>query len=356
MAPSGGIVRGMRVLMVLMTLLVGVLAPAIASGQEPLGVVDQTLGQFDRDSLRPAGPTIEVLEPHTGPALSPNGRRIALGVSSPGSPNLPGVGRVGLWLIDKTTMTVAHEVRTGIAAEEVVFPGVVAALLQNGDLVIVDPVSGRIRHRRALGWSSCAPAGIEVAGRGVLVSRIQSNGVDLAVVDANGRVRTKFVRVSTSATGCRRVQLVSNRGRAYIVGRRSIVSFNPATRKASSHAFSDLGRNRSAAVVPGGLAVASERGVRLYDTTTWHERWRNAQGTSVLASGSTVIASGRGYLRALGARTGRTRWRFPGNAEALAAGRVYALPEIRDIKTGAIRGTHPASLTAIRLVSIDGTR
>jgi outer membrane protein assembly factor BamB len=333
----------------IVALLVLALAPAGAAAQEPLGVVENTLGRFDRDSLRPVGPTISVGEPHTGPAVSRGGGRFALGVSSPGSAGLPGVGRVGLWIVDATAMTVTHEVRTGIAAEAVVYPGVVAALLQDGGLIVVDPDTGRIRRRRAIGYSSCAPPAVQAARRGIIVNQLRPGGAEVAVIEPTGQVHTVFVPMDTAAARCRRVSLVAGGDRAYIVGRDRIVALDPRTRRTRTHRLGGLGRERSAAAVPGGLAVASERGLRLIDTVTWKVRWRDTRTRSVLASGNTVIATGGG-VTAFDARTGRVRWRAPGRAAAVAAGRVYAQPGVLDLRTGARRGTHPTVTTAIRLV------
>jgi hypothetical protein len=69
-------------------------------------------------------------------------------------------------------MTITHEVRTGIAGEAVVYPGVVAALLQDGTLVVVDPDSGRIRSRRRVGYSSCAPQPFTRLGHGIVVNAL----------------------------------------------------------------------------------------------------------------------------------------------------------------------------------------
>jgi outer membrane protein assembly factor BamB len=325
-------------------------APAGARAQRPLGVVGNTLGRFDRDSLRPVGTTIAVAEPHTGPAIGPGGSRFALGVSSNGSPESPGTGRVGLWIVDSDAMRIVHEVRTGIAAEAVVFPGVVAALLQDGMLAVVDPGDGRIRSRRRVGYSSCAPPAVHAAGRGVLVNQLRANGAEVVVVEPDGTVRTLFVRIDSAAPACRRVALVSGGGRAYIVGRDRVVVLDPKTGRTTSHRLARLGRGRSAAAVPGGLAVASELGLRVYDTATWSVRWRDMRASSVLARGNTVIASRGDSVRSLDARSGRVRWRAKGRPATIAAGRVYAQPAVLDLGNGARRGTHPIPLTAIRIV------
>src|SRR4051812_18723463 len=110
------------------------IAPAAARAQTPVGIVENALGRFDRDTLQPAGPVVALREPHARPVFSPDGERFAVGLSKAGTSTTP---RIGLWIVDPDRMTVEREVHTGIAAEAVVYPGVVAALLQNGELLIV---------------------------------------------------------------------------------------------------------------------------------------------------------------------------------------------------------------------------
>jgi hypothetical protein len=117
------------------------IAPVTALAQTPLGIVENTLGRFDRDTLQPVGPTINLPEPHAAPVFAPDGERFAIGLSKAGVDRTP---RIGLWIVDPDQMTVVHEVHTGIAAEAVVYPGVVAALLQSGELLVVDPKNQRL--------------------------------------------------------------------------------------------------------------------------------------------------------------------------------------------------------------------
>jgi hypothetical protein len=171
----------------------------------------------------------------------------------------------------------------------------------------------------------------------------------VVVVEPEGQVHTLFVRIDTAAARCRQVALVSGGDRAYIVGRDRIGALDPKTRRSTTHRLADVGRERCAPAVPGGgLAVASERGLRLVDTTTWKVRRRDRAARSVLAGGNTVIATGRDVC-ALDARTGRARRRAPGHATAVAAGRVYAQPAVLDLRTGARCATHPVFTTAIRI-------
>lgn len=322
-------------------------APGGALAQQPLGLVDQTLAWRDRDTLAPAGPVIEVAEAHTAPVMGPGGRRFALGVSSPGEPGIPstGRGRVGLLVVDAQRLPVQRQVRAGIVAEAVVFPGMIGAVLQDGALLVVDPDNGRIVSRRHVGYSAGTPDGVHVAGRGVLVNEVRrGRGVEVVVVSASGRVRTRFVRLP----GVRRtVALTAGHGRAYIVGHRRIAVLDPTTLRVATRRFD--GTATSAAYADGALVVGGPRGLRLYDTTTWRALAQDEGSTHVYASGGTFIASGEGRVTAH-ARDGQALWRAAGNAVAVAAGRVYASPAVLDATTGERVGTHPQTHTVLRVV------
>ena len=309
-------------------------APASAAAQRPLGIVEHQLGRFDRDTLEPSGPMLDLPEPHARPVFAPDGERFAIGLSKAGAS-----GRIGLWIVDPDRMTVEHEVSTGIAAEAVVYPGAVGALLQNGVLLVVDPETGKIRSRRNVGYSNCAPEAVQAAGRGVIVNEVRGNGVEVAIVEPGGRVHALFVPLATPKGQCRHPALVAGGKRAYIVGREQVVALDPATRRFSTHRVA--GAPTSAATVPGGLAVAGPGGARVYDTATWRVRWHARGARSVLASGSTVIATGSD-VRARDARSGRSLWRASGGpALTIAAGRVYTRRAVLDLRTGEQVGTPP---------------
>jgi hypothetical protein len=333
---------------------------APAAARDPLGVVEQTLGRFDPDTLTPVGASITVGEPHTGPVLSPSADRFAMGVSANPGPNAGPGGRVGLWIVDPARMRVEHAVQTGIAAEAVAYPGVVAALLQNGRLITVDPRTGSIARRWPIGYSSCAPPAVTVARRGVFVNEIRASGlVEMAFVDADGTLHTKTVQLGGGWTSsCRSAPLVADpaRRRVYVVGPRNVAVVDVATRRATLRPIGDVSTHRTAALVPGGgLAVAGGHGLRVLDTRTWATRWRDVAARSVLVSGRTVLASGGG-VRARAAADGRVRWRLAviGAAGAAAAGRVYVNTRqdvrILDLATGRRVGSHPTVYTDIKLI------
>jgi hypothetical protein len=312
------------------------IAPATALAQAPLGIVEGTLGRFDRNTLQPVGPTLDLPEPHARPVFAPDGERFAIGLSKAGAGD---TGRIGLWIVDPDQMTVEHEVHTGIAAEAVAFPGVVAALLQSGELLVVDPRTGSIRSRRGIGRTSCAPEAVQVPRRAVIVNEVRADEVEVTIVEADGRVHTLSVPLKSPDRHCRKVGVAADKTRVYITGTERVIELDPVTRRVTTHRAAG---GTGAAIVPGGLAIAGPRGVSVVDTTTWKSRWRDRSARSVLTSGATVIATGSD-VRARDARTGRLRWRARGQALAVAAGRLYAQPAVLDLRTGERVGTHPPS-------------
>ena len=66
-------------------------------------------------------------------------------------------GRIGIRVLDLGTFQVVSDIETGIAAEALGWlePDRLAAFLQSGDVVVVDPLSGQELSREALGAVSC---------------------------------------------------------------------------------------------------------------------------------------------------------------------------------------------------------
>ncbi|HEY6892042.1 MAG TPA: hypothetical protein VI300_29840, partial [Solirubrobacter sp.] len=310
----------------------------------PLGIVEQTFGHFDRDTLAPIAPSLPLPEPHARPVFSPDERRLALGLSAPGA---GGNGRVGVWIVDPAHVKVLHAVETGIAAEAVVYPGVVAALLQNGQLAIIDPESGKIRSRKAVGRTSCAPEAVQTKDRGVIVNEIRGDEVEVTIVDPRGAVHTLRLPFKTAQRTCRKVGLAADATRAYVTTAHRIAAIDPVTRHVETVRFTG---GTDADVVPGGLAIAGTQGLAVVDTSTWKTRWRDRSARNVQTAANTVIGTGARKITARDARTGRVLWRKPGSAQAVAAGRVYAQPAVLDLATGEQVGTHPEVFSAIRFV------
>jgi hypothetical protein len=319
-------------------------APAAAvAAPRPVGVVGETLGRFDRDSLALSGEGTPVLEPHAPGVLSPDGRRVAMGLSM--APPAGVSGRIGLWIVDSKTLHVVHAVPTGIAAEQVAYPGVVAALLQSGALVVVNPDTGEITHRYELHTGSiCTARPASYPGGAVFL--LAGSPLRLANVDAAGRVHIVTLGRLRSAN-CSSFALAVDpaRRQAYVAAGDKVAEVALATRHVRYHAVrgSRTGR-RVARWVPGaGLAVAGGGKLRLLDPRTWRTRWSVPGATGVAVTGTSVLAVGDG-VRAY-SYSGRLRYRaLRGetiDALELAAGRAYAQSlqhvTVLDAATGAVR-------------------
>lgn len=331
-----------------------------ASAQQPLGVVGETLGRFDPDTLEPVGPAIEVGEAHAAPAPSPEGDRFAMGVSESAPPGATSSRRVGLWIVDAGRMEVVHRVQTGIAVEAVAYPGVIAGLAQDGSLLVVDGETGAIVRRRRVGWSHCAPGAVEVGGVAVFVNQVHARAAELATVDAAGRIRTARIALRGGPRvrgGCRRAELVADarRGRVLVVGGSQIAAVDVTSLRVRRHAIGDRAADRTAALLPGDLlAVAGTRGLRVLDLRTWRLRWRDRAARYVDADGSTVLAVGRSRVRGRDAATGRPRWSARGETIFVAAeaGRAYVQGtrnvRVLDLTSGREVARRPPIFTRIR--------
>jgi hypothetical protein len=238
---------------------------------------------------------------------------------------------------------------TGVAAEAVVYPGVVAALLQNGQLVVVDPATGKIRSRRQIGWASCAPEAVQTRDRGVIVNAVRRDQVEVTIVDPRGRLHTLRLPLKTPKRNCRKVGLAANGTHAYVTGGNGVAEIDPVSRHVNITRVA--GGGTVAAVVPGGVAMAGPAGLTVIDTRTWKTRWRDRSARSVQASGATVLGTGGGTVKARDASNGRLLWRASGSVQAVAAGRVYAQPAVLDLATGERVGTHPLVYSAIRFAT-----
>jgi hypothetical protein len=324
----------------------GLAVLALAAGL--LGSFDHDLGRRDADTLEPIGPRLEIAEPHARGVLSPDGDRLALGVSESAATSGP---RVGLWIVAPDTMRVVHRVGTGIAAEAVAYPGVVAALLQNGVLVTVDPRTGGIVRRKRLGTEACFPhpaasypggAAFAVVGAG--------RQVRLALVGARGRVRViRLGRLRPGARcGAAGLAVDPVRRRAFVAAGSRVAEVALGSLRTRYHATGGpSGGRRTAAWLPGvGLAVAGP-GLRVFGARGWRVRWRDRRAESVEAIGDAVVAAGGGRIRVF-ERDGRRRFtvRSPGHPfTEVAAGRLYVGSggslRVFDLASGAVRARHP---------------
>jgi hypothetical protein len=169
------------------------------------------------------GPSVVVHEYHDARSFSPDGSRLAIGMSAPGP-----FARIGLQILDVAGRTVARSVATGIAAEAVawVAPQRIVALLASGDVVVVDADSGAIAARHRLpAPRQCGNQPIAIAGdRAVLLlgRAGAARPVRLVVARADGSIRAVTldgVRVGSRGFACKQTGLAVDpvAGRAYVV-------------------------------------------------------------------------------------------------------------------------------------------
>jgi hypothetical protein len=164
------------------------------------------LARFGPVSLRRLSPQIEIGEYHRTWSISPDGRQLALGVSagsaSATQPPRPLRRRIGIYIVDLETMKLVGELQTGVAAVAVEWlgPRLLAAALQRGGTVFLDPRTGRIVRRwRAFSFpDASAPARdglvllfpkVREAGASAPLIRV-SGPPRLAIVDAGGRLQS----------------------------------------------------------------------------------------------------------------------------------------------------------------------
>jgi hypothetical protein len=354
----------------------GAARPWLIAATTVLGLVSGDLGRFQPDRLTPIGPRVSVAEPHAPGVLSPDGDRLAIGLSKSPEAGTPFRGRVGLAILDPATMRVLHEVQTGIAAEQVGFPGPVAAMLQGGDLVIVDPERGVVERRfRGIGGDcSTMQRPAATPGRAVFTTVGASGRVRIVVVGRRGGVRTaRLARLRVRGPRCGVPVAADAVGdRAFVVVGPLVAEVALDTLRTRYRRVPSLERRcgsedtctdaRTAAWVPGtGLAVAGETisagcgqrrralGLVVLDRRLRHVRWRDTRASAVAASRGRVLALGdgiRGYDPDGRRRFTALRGKAVLEAE-IVAGRAYVSScrnlVVLDAHTGARRSRHPGS-------------
>jgi hypothetical protein len=291
------------------------------SGQET------TLSRLDPVSLAPRDPQTVVPEWHNGYDIAPDGRQAVFTVSSNGLPSTPGTGRVGVRVVDLTTMQAAVEFRTGVAASALAWlsPRRIVAHVQGGRVFLLDPATGAARMTGTTATDCIDPPGKGSTAR-LLVMAL---GRKLSTVDKHGRVRS--VSLPGMDDECFRPGFALDRGRnrAYVFddGRRA-AEVDLHRMRAGFTAMPDLDAN-GVAYTKGLLlgedrvAAAHEnrrgmpRGVEVIDFARHTRRLIDpAAGQAVLA-GSLLLAfdgrfpvspGGSTGLRAFG-RDGRLRFR-----------------------------------------------
>lgn len=318
----------MRFLIALVLLAV----PASANAQ--IGMVEQTLARYDLDTLLPVGPRLTILEPHTGPVLSPDRRLLAIGVSQPGAR--------GLLIVDRATMRPLHRLNLNGASPSIVYPGVVAAAPNDGDrMAVIDPETGRILSRPSLQTFGCDPQGLTIGRRGVFVGALTPGGkVRVTIVGARGRVRRLQISLGTAArTRCSGAKAARAGNRVLIAGPAAVAVLDPATRRVTRHVVPRLGAVRDAEAVPGGLAVVGDNGLSVLSRRSLRVRWRDPRADQVTATRGVAVVIGQG-TRGRRAADGHLLWHRGGGrwlSEALR-GRVFVDTATRRLVLDALTG------------------
>jgi hypothetical protein len=310
-------------------------APRTAPAPMPLGIVgpDGILAQLDPRTLQPRRPELALGEYHNAWSFAPDGTQLAVAISSPGEPGVPVVGhrgRIGIRIIDARRMTVVRDISTGIAAEALgwLAPGRLVALLQSGELVVVDPVSGAFLRRWEVGSAELLnPPWARTRDR-LLVLIDSPPSPRLAVVDSSGRLR--MVALGRQQHGCcgpssghAGLAVDATGGRAFVVAAEVPVAevdlktmaarYHPVATPAAallpspgtmgqaalwdSHRAA-LWLNATALAVsgeqfsegPGGTVTSRPAGVAVIDTRSW--------GTHVVAPGANRVCAVGGRLLA----------------------------------------------------------
>lgn len=263
------------------------------------------LARLDPLSLAVRPPRLEVGEYHSAWSFSPSGSQVALGTGGQG---------LGIRIVDVARMKVVREIQTGIAAEALAWmaPRRLLALLQSGNVVSVNPQTGRVLRRRAFpAGSQCGPQPTTVTGQSWMVLLAPSGRAlaRLVVVDGQGQMRAVTLPRLRIAGACRRgdVTVDEAAGRALVIGAGALVAeVDLRTLRVSYNRVAGMrswpsGRRQLAWLADGLLATSIRRGFRslpagvsVIDTRTWRARVidQNAGAMRVIA-GKLLVFDGR---------------------------------------------------------------
>jgi hypothetical protein len=300
-------------------------APFVGILSDPYGGATR-MGCFDSLSLRATSAPVFRGEYHDAWSASPDGTRVALGISAPGSE-----ARIGVRIVNLARWATELDVETGIAAEAVAWltDRTLVAALQRGGIVLIDPRTGEVVRRWA-DWRALDAVSTRTRGRFVL---LEPGGRTrrLATVDTTGRLRSVSLRLPLRSRHSRlaRPALVADpvREHAYVLtGGRVVVDVDlqrMRVRRRLLQPALELGAPRGRFPVRDGLWLGGGRlavsgydavpgrglrrrtypaGLSTIDTKTW-----NVGGVDSAANGATLapgrlLAYGergvRGYSRA----------------------------------------------------------
>jgi hypothetical protein len=323
-------------------------------------------------------------EYHDALSVSPDGRRVAFGMSAPGAN-----ARVGVGIVDLTRLRFERGVETGIASEGLAWltDRQLVAALQRGGIVVIDPATGAIL-RRWRGWHVLRAVTTRTR-RSLVMLEADGQTSRLAAVDATGDLRSVRLPVpARDGHGSRlRPALVADPAaeRVYVLpGGRTVLAVDLARMRVHRHRLrSGLGsaepsgrfafRDRDAVWLGAGrLALAGTElrrrpgprlgvvpvPVSLIDSRTWTVRTIDASATGVTLARGRLLAYGPRGVRAYSLRgrrlfetLGRRRvWSVAargGIAYATSRGRTHVI----DTGTGRVRRTIRRALEVRALVA-----
>lgn len=161
----------------------------------PPGSARAVLTRLAPMSLSPRGRHVIIGEYHRAWSFSPDRSQVALATSRPGAG-----GRIGIRIVDTARMRVRKDVMTGIAAEAIAWlaPDRLVAVLLSGEVMVVDPTSGKIVQR----WDMSSGARFYFPESAdtpeMLVALLVGTGklrpARLVVVDREGSLRSTWLR------------------------------------------------------------------------------------------------------------------------------------------------------------------
>jgi hypothetical protein len=294
------------------------------------------LSRLNALSLRPTSRGLRVGEYHDAWSVSPDRRKLALGLS------MSGRRRVGVGVLDFATLRLVRKVQTGIAAEAVAWlaPRRLVAALQDGRVALVDPVSGEIvREARGRGEPrrSARTRNLLVV---LFADPFLGGPARLAVADAHGRVRSAMldrirlrvhtVRGRAYADGAG-LAVQAARNRAYVVAAGAPVAvIELTTMRVLYHRVEPLAvsaaaleRQRRALWVgngrfaiyghdvvagAGGKDKVVAAGVRLVDSRDWSSCTLDARASSAVVADGRLLAYGTVGSASPGIRFYTPRW------------------------------------------------
>lgn len=353
-------------------------ADPLALAGDPAHGQPIALTTVDRLTLRPTGtPILEIPEPHGLPSVARGGQRLAIGVST-SNPD-PSQGRVGVQIVNVRRRTVSRAVATGIAAEAVEWYASrrIAALLQDGRLVLINTVSGRIVATTSFGKLQCTyQSGQAAQGRAVfLVARPGAPAVVAVARKDSTMGRLTLPRVRFAGRRCQTRAMAGDGEYAYVSapGTGSITRIRLATMDVDVHrvpglpgaATRQLAWARRGRLVVAGADASRPAGAVVVDTERWRARSLDHDASAVRRVGPRVLTFGAtSTLRAFGGPALRLLWTAPtgrvtGDVQADDRGAlIYARTNtdavVLDPRTGRMLA-RPALASTARLNIIGGS-